>query len=163
MVDVWVPDRAVTLEQVLGCLSILNEEFGTLGYGQQRLEICLTAALIVIGCTAALRGEEIPQVDIGMMRKYWSEGKTYTRKPHIPLTLVGRFKQTNGQTKTYIQPLALITSSGIQVQLWLGQMIDEYDKLHVKKGPMFRAIQGKARVVRATVGQLDSLFIDVLK
>ncbi|KAL7577826.1 hypothetical protein ACA910_010574 [Epithemia clementina (nom. ined.)] len=143
MGHVWVLDRAVTLEQVLECLSILNKEFGMLGYGQRRLEVCLMAALIVIGYTAMLRGEEIPQVYIGMMQKYWSEGKTYTRKPHVPLTLVGRFKQTNGQTKTYIQPLAPITSSGIQVQLWLGQTLDEYNKLQVKRSQCSEQFRGK--------------------
>ncbi|KAL7568335.1 hypothetical protein ACA910_018467 [Epithemia clementina (nom. ined.)] len=35
--------------------------------------------------------------------------------------------------------------------------------MQVRKGPMFRAVQGKDKVVQATVGQLDSLFIDVLK
>ncbi|KAL7576852.1 hypothetical protein ACA910_013864 [Epithemia clementina (nom. ined.)] len=143
MGDVWVPDRAGSLEQVLGCLEIVEEEFSVLGYGQQRLEVCLTAAILVVGYTVALQGEEIPQVDIGMMQNYWSEGRDYAQRPHVPLTLVGCFKQTNGLTKTYVQPLAPITSSGIQVQRWLGRTIDKYNKMQVKKDPMFQAVQGR--------------------
>ncbi|KAL7567487.1 hypothetical protein ACA910_009500 [Epithemia clementina (nom. ined.)] len=71
MGDLWIPDRALRLDEVLGCLEILETDYTTLVQGgQQKLEICLTSALLVVGYTAALRGEEIPQVDLGMMRKY---------------------------------------------------------------------------------------------
>ncbi|KAL7579609.1 hypothetical protein ACA910_007974 [Epithemia clementina (nom. ined.)] len=100
MGDVWIPDRAMQLDEVLGCLDILELEYVSMTQGGQRqLEVCLTSALLIVGYTAALRGEEIPQVYLGMMRKYWGEGRDYTRKPRVPLTLAGRFKQTNGATK----------------------------------------------------------------
>ncbi|KAL7565458.1 hypothetical protein ACA910_020841 [Epithemia clementina (nom. ined.)] len=157
-------DRATTLEVVTGCLELLEEEYSSVKPGnQQRLEVCLMAGMLVVGYTAALRGEEIPQIDLGMMQKYWSEGRDYARKPHVPLTLVGRFKQVGGMTKTYIQPLAPVMSSGVQVQLWLGRVIEEYHNMGITSGPMFRTIQEKGQVVRATVSHLDSLFVDILK
>ncbi|KAL7571173.1 hypothetical protein ACA910_014771 [Epithemia clementina (nom. ined.)] len=109
-------------------------------YGfNRRLEVCLTASLLIVGFTAALRGEEIPQIDIGMMRKYWKEAKEYCRNSHIPLALVGRFKQPAGTVNVFIQPLAPITSSGIQVALWLGRTIEEFNVVGVvTTGPMFR-------------------------
>ncbi|KAL7561329.1 hypothetical protein ACA910_018524 [Epithemia clementina (nom. ined.)] len=97
------------------------------------------------------------------MTKYWNKGKDYHRKPHVPLTLVGRFKQTNGATKTFIQPLAPCTSSGIRVQQWLGRTIEEYHKAGITSGPMFRTIHNNNKVARATVGHLDTLFTDILK
>ncbi|KAL7571733.1 hypothetical protein ACA910_002832 [Epithemia clementina (nom. ined.)] len=87
----------------------------------------------------------------------------YLRKPHVPLALVGRFKQTNGALKTYIQPLAPITSLGIRVQLWMGCTIQTYHEMGITTGPMFRVDLGKGRTQRATVSQLDALFHEVLK
>ncbi|KAL7576556.1 hypothetical protein ACA910_018050 [Epithemia clementina (nom. ined.)] len=98
-----------------------------------------------------------------MLRRYWAEGREYQQKPHVLLTLVGRFKQTNGLLKTFIQPLAPVTSSGIRIQTWLGRTIQEYDNLGVKTGPLFRVVQGKSnRTTRATVSHLDLLH-DVLR
>ncbi|KAL7570987.1 hypothetical protein ACA910_002610 [Epithemia clementina (nom. ined.)] len=102
MGDVWVPGKAVTLEEILVSLEILQDECVQLGHGQRRLEVALAGAMLVAGYTAALRGEELPLIDIGMIRKYWAEGRDYQRKPHVPLALVGRFKQTNGALKTFI-------------------------------------------------------------
>ncbi|KAL7555329.1 hypothetical protein ACA910_006147 [Epithemia clementina (nom. ined.)] len=159
MGDVWIPDRATTLEVIKGSIDLLKQGYSTAVAGQRQLEICLTALLFLVGYAAALStlmGEEIPQIDLGMMQKYWAKGKEYTHKPHVPLTLVGRFKQTRGVTKTYIQPLALVTSAVIQVQLWLWCTIDKYNLMGIKTGPMFRAIQGRTRIVHATIGHLDS-------
>ncbi|KAL7562025.1 hypothetical protein ACA910_011070 [Epithemia clementina (nom. ined.)] len=163
MGDVWIPNRAVSLEVVQGALSILEEDLLQKRQLPDRLETCLTAAMLVAGYTAALRGEELPQIDVGMMQKYWEEGKTYLRKPHVPLALVGRYKQTNGALKTYIQPLAQITSSGIRLQLWMGRTIQTYHEMGVTVGPMFRVDLGKGRTQHATVSQLDALFHEVLK
>ncbi|KAL7561330.1 hypothetical protein ACA910_018525 [Epithemia clementina (nom. ined.)] len=54
MGDVWIPDRAVTVEVVLGSLEILEKEFSLSPPGQRKLEVCLTAAMLVVGYTAAL-------------------------------------------------------------------------------------------------------------
>ncbi|KAL7575471.1 hypothetical protein ACA910_007368 [Epithemia clementina (nom. ined.)] len=120
MGNVWVPDKAVTLDEILAALTILQDEYLKLTHGQRRLEVALTGSMLVTGYAAALRGEEISLIDIGMVQKYWAEGRDYRRTPHVPLALVGRFKQTNGVLKTFIQPLAPPTASGIQIQTWIG-------------------------------------------
>ncbi|KAL7578815.1 hypothetical protein ACA910_016036 [Epithemia clementina (nom. ined.)] len=74
MEDVWVPDKAVTLEEILAALDILEDEYQSLASGQRRLEVTLTGTMIVCGYTTALRGEEISLVDIGMIQKHWDEG-----------------------------------------------------------------------------------------
>ncbi|KAL7577934.1 hypothetical protein ACA910_007565 [Epithemia clementina (nom. ined.)] len=163
MGDVWVLDRAVTLEEILASLDILKEEYEQLEGGQRQLEVAFTGALLACGYTAALWGEEIPLVDIGMIRKHWDEGPNYKQMPHVALALIGRFKQTNGTLKTFIQPLAPIMSSGIQVQMWIGTAIEEYHILGVTNGPMFCTVSKGGEPHRAMVSHLDDLFHDILK
>ncbi|KAL7578710.1 hypothetical protein ACA910_015949 [Epithemia clementina (nom. ined.)] len=144
MGDVWIPDKAVTLEEIQAALEILQIEYTTLSHCHHCLKVCLTATLLIVGYTAALRGEEIPQIDIGRIQKYWNEGRDYKRKPHVPLALLERFKQTNGSLKTLVQPLTPVTTSGIRFQEWIGRTIEEYNKVEVKSGPMLER-QGKGQ------------------
>ena len=55
--------------------------------------MALTGAMLVSGFAAGLRGEELPQLDIGFMRKRWSEGDNHPRQKHVPLVLLGWFKK----------------------------------------------------------------------
>jgi len=67
MGDVWIPDRALTLDEMKAALEIPEEEYVKLSPGRRRLEVVLTGAMLVAGCTAGLRGEEILHIDLGMM------------------------------------------------------------------------------------------------
>ena len=158
MGDVWIPDQAVTVDEVKAALSILEDEWTNGATGQRRVELALTGAMVVVGYVAALRGEELPQIDVGLMRKYWEEGLNYSRKPHVPLALAGRFKQTTGTFRIYMHPLADRTSSGIDVRLWTERAIRCLHQQGITSGPMFRITRKKGQIARATVGDLDSLF-----
>lgn len=128
-----------------------------------RLETALTGAMLVMGFGGSLRGEELPQVDVGGIRKHWREAMGYHRKPHVPLVLAGRFKGMIGE-KQYIQPLAIRSDTGIPYRLWMERALKELDNVGIKNGPMFRVVKGKSgRVAKATVGDLDLLFHGVLK
>ena len=164
MGDVWIPDQATTLDEVKAGLSILEDEWRGGLQGVRKREVALTGALIVAGFVAGLRGEEIPQIDIGLMRKYWEEGLEYPRKKHVPLALAGRFKQTNGTFRIYIHPLADKTSSGIEVRVWFERAIRSWDAVQVTTGPLFRVNKKrKGQIARALVGDLDVLFHDLWK
>ena len=139
MGDVWIPDQAVTLDEVQAALAILEEEWNAGAMKQQKLELALSGAMVVVGFVAGLRGEEIPQIDVGLMRKYWEEGLNYERKPHVPLALAGRFKQTSGTFRIFIHPLADRTGSGIEVRCWLERAIRCMDSQGIKTGPLFRS------------------------
>ena len=76
MGDVWIPDKALTLDVLKACLNMLDKEYEDLTKGQRRLEVVLTGAMLVASYFAALRGDEVPLIDVGMMRKYWDEGTT---------------------------------------------------------------------------------------
>ena len=96
------------------------------------------------------------------MNKYWEEGDRHPRLPHVPLVLVGRFKQTVGE-KLYFQPLAQVTSSGIRVQRWIFRVLELYKRMGVTTGPMFRSVSAKGVVKKATVGDINLLFHDILR
>ena len=163
MGDVWIPDRAITIDELHASLRILEESWsGSALTENERLEVALTGAMLVVGFTAGLRGEEIPQVDLGAMFKHWSEGDEHPRQKHVPLVLVGRFKQTVGE-KLYFQPLAQITNSGIQVRSWVGRALVLYKKAKIGTGPMFRSIGKNGSIKKATIGDLDLLLHDILR
>ncbi|KAL7557005.1 hypothetical protein ACA910_002251 [Epithemia clementina (nom. ined.)] len=98
-----------------------------------------------------------------MIQKHWEEEKNYKHKPHVPLALLGRFKQTNGALKTFIQPLAVTTTLGIRIQVWIGRTVEEYHKLGIVTGPMFQTVGRNNEPQRATVSHLDELMHDILK
>jgi len=163
MGDVWIPDRALPLDEVLAALAICEDDWGA--YGNQPemlLPIALTATLLVTGVGAGLRGEEIPRIDIKGMREHWHEGTTYQRQPHVPLVLVGRFKQVLGE-KRYIQPLAVKSKSGIDYKKWIHRTLSVYNHLGIVDGPMFRVMGKQGKMRRATIGDLDLLLHDVVK
>ncbi|KAL7569757.1 hypothetical protein ACA910_005701 [Epithemia clementina (nom. ined.)] len=152
MGNVWVPNKAVTLEEILPARDILDEEYGSLEPGHRQLEVALTGSLLVCRYTAALWGEELPLINIGMICKHWDEGKNYAHKPHIPLALIGRFKQTNRAL-----------SSGIHVQQWIGQTIEYFHQLRIMAGPMFQTVTKSSKPQCATVSHLDKRFYNILK
>lgn len=163
MGDVWIPDRALTIDELIGALQILEEDWNSMSSQiSLLLPIALTGALIVSGFGAGLRGEEIPQIDLGGLRKHWHEGSEHSH-PHVPLVLKGRFKQTTGE-KLYFQPLAVRSKSGVEYKLWIQRVIALYQHHGIVSGPLFRTVNaksGKAR--RASIGDLDVLLHDVLK
>ncbi len=163
MGDVWIPDRAITVNEIHVALGLLEENWGKSGleFGE-RLEVALTGALLVIGFAAALRGEEMPQIDLGPMFKHWAEGDMHPRLKHVPLVLVGRFKQTVGE-KLFFQPLAQKTRSGIEVKRWIARVLGLYEKAGTKTGPMFRTVTKKGGIKRASIGDMDLLFHDILR
>ena len=163
MGDVWIPDQATTLDEVKAGLEILEEDWQGGPKGARRTEVALTGAMVIAGFVAALRGEEIPQIDVGLMRKYWTEGLEYTRKRHVPLALAGRFKQTNGTYRIYIHPLADETASGIKIRVWFERAIRCLNDNKIVSGPMFRVSKRKGQIARASVGDLDVLFHDLWK
>lgn len=126
--------------------------------------MALTGAMLVSGFAGGLRGEELlPQIDVGFMIKHWSEGEDHPRhQKHVPLVLVGRFKNLVGE-KLFFQPLAETTDSGIQIKAWLKRALGCYEKAKVFTGPMFRTVTKKGAIKKATIGDLDILFHDILR
>jgi hypothetical protein len=151
MGDVWIPDRPLTMEELLCVQSLLEEDWRLCGLNdnKRRLKIALTGVSLTSGFAAGLRGEEIPRIELGLIRKYWKEAQECAT-PHVPLAMAGRFKQHVGENQ-YFQPLANVTVSGVNIG--------------VSDGPMFRlASSGRgAKVKRCAMGDLNPAFHALLK
>jgi hypothetical protein len=92
--DVWIPDRPLTMEELL-CIQTLLEEnrwFCGLNDNKRRLKIVLTGVSLTSGFATGLRGEEIPRIELGLIRKHWKEAQECAT-PHVPLAMAGRFKK----------------------------------------------------------------------
>jgi hypothetical protein len=74
MGDVWMPDRSLTIDELLHCLNFL--EGGRVTFANDTadlLQTALTSFSLTAGFCAALRGEEIPWLDLRAMRKNWRD------------------------------------------------------------------------------------------
>jgi hypothetical protein len=88
MGDIWIPDRAITLEEILHSYLLLEEDWLKFaGDHDMRLQTALTAMILVGGFSGGLRGEELPKLELGAICKHWDEAIQHTM-PHVPLVLV---------------------------------------------------------------------------
>jgi hypothetical protein len=138
MGDVWIPDRALTIRELL-CAQTLLEEDWTLFEGDRegRLRTALTSVMMIDGFAAALRGEEIVRMDLGAVRKHWDEAMEHPDAPHVLLMLAGRFKRQVGE-KLFCQPLATSSKSELNIRLWTFCLIEAYSEMGIWDGPVFR-------------------------
>ena len=165
MGDTWIPDRALTIDEVLHMQALLEEDWAHqtddwLG----RLQTSLLACAIIGTFGNGLRGEEVIRTELGEIRKYWTESLDHPTTPHIPWVMSGRFKQLVGE-RMYFQPMSLRSASGIEYKRWMLRMIESYAHFGVTTGPVFRLakVDGQGRVRRSQVGDLDPPFHDLLK
>jgi hypothetical protein len=115
MGNVWCPGRPLMMGEALLCQEMLEEDWRTFEKDSiGRLKTALTGFMIAVGLGGGMRGEDIVCIDIGITQKHWKEGQSHPEEPHVPLGMVvGRFKRQIGG-KFYIQPLALVSDSGLQ-------------------------------------------------
>jgi hypothetical protein len=167
MGDVWCPDRPLTMREGLVCQSMLEEDWKTFEKDQTgRLKTAITGMMITVGLGGGMRGEEMVRVDVGLIRKHWADGLAHPEEAHVPLAMAGRFKRQVGE-KVYVQPLALESESGLQYRLWMHRTLQEYARIGVVDGPVFRAAikkpgQAVGGYKRARVGDMNMVFIPLL-
>ena len=158
MGDVWLPDRPVLIPEIRAALELLEEDWETcLSDPGGQIAAGLTACLIIAGFFAALRGEEIVRIDAGSMIHHWDESFHYLEAPHVPLMLVGRFKNETGE-KVFTQPLAHVSKSGVTIMIWFWRTLGLLRANGKGSGPLFRNEKNK----RASVSELDVLLHGIL-
>jgi hypothetical protein len=161
MGDTWMPDRAATLEEVLHAYILLEEDWTNYqGDPSKLLQIALTAMILIGGFSGALRGEELPKMELGAIRKHWNKAVQHVSAPHIPLVLSRWFKLTDGE-KLFFLPLACRSSAGIEIRTWTQRLLMTYADLKVTSGPVFRVAHKGTKVRRSVVGDLDVLFHEI--
>jgi hypothetical protein len=170
MGDVWCPDRPLTMWEALLCQEMLEDDWRTFENDPiGRLKTALTGLMISAGIGGGMRGEELVRVDIGVIRKHWSDALTHPEEPHVPLGMAGRFKRQVGE-KVYVQPLALESVSGLQYRLWMHRALQEQGRRGAFNGPMFRveeklkrgAREERRGFKRAKIGDLDNVLRPLL-
>lgn len=145
MGDTWLPDRAPTLDKIHHCFKLLEDWEAFADDSAMQLQTILTGMILVRGFLGALRGEELPKLELGAIRKHWEEAVCHPRFPHVPLVLSGRFKMTEGE-KLFFLPLACQSESGIDNRLWAHRMVETYGKMGVTGGPVFRVQHRGAKI-----------------
>jgi hypothetical protein len=162
MGDVWMPDRATTLEEVLHAYMLLEEDWTKYNDDKvMQLQMALTAMIFIGGFSGALRGEELPKLELGAIRNHWQEAVHHVNTLHVPLVLSGQFKLMDGE-KLFFLPLACRSSAGIEIRTWTQRVIEAYEVLGVVSGPVFWVSHKGMRVRWSTVGDLDVLFHGIL-
>jgi hypothetical protein len=102
MGDVWCPDRPVTMHKALAAQEELENDWRTFEKDPEgQLKTAITGVLITSGFGGGMRGEEINRLDLGIIRKHWGKAISHPEAPHIPLSMIGRFKQTVGEKKIH--------------------------------------------------------------
>jgi hypothetical protein len=162
MVDTWIPDCMTTLEELPHCYILLEEDWEHFAQDRDmRLQMALMAMILISSFSGALWGEEIPKIELGVIRKHWQEAVHHPTTPHVPLVLSGWFKLTDGE-RLFFLPLACRSQAGINIRLWTHQLQQTYKELGVVSGPVFRVAQKGGKVKRSAMGDLDLLFHGIL-
>jgi len=86
MGDVWIPDRALTLDEVLHMMLILEEDWANMANDDVgRLQCALLACAILGTFGNGLRGEELIRMELGEIWRYWEESLGHPSTPHKSL------------------------------------------------------------------------------
>jgi hypothetical protein len=91
-------------------------------FRERKMEIAQLAVFVMVGYARALRGEEIPKLEITGLLKHFAEGDKTTPK-HVMLSLVGRFKQEDGERQHYL-PVAAVMGSGLRIRDWIRRLLE---------------------------------------
>ena len=88
-------------------------------YQLRKIRISCVAAVVEIGFCGGLRGEKGFLTRLKGILKFLEDNMFKKGKPHVMVTLQGRFKWETGEN-WHMVPLLDGTNSGIEVMIWVG-------------------------------------------
>jgi hypothetical protein len=156
--DVVIQDQALSIDVLLGLQDVLELAWMAATAVQDMttlFEVATIGAAVTSGYGSGLRGEELSHARLRQTLLFSKQGLQHPRRPHVLLSLLGRFKGVIGR-KCHQVPLVPITRSGIQIQLWLSRLLSCYATRKITTGPLFRATPTSS--VAARTKDLDVLF-----
>jgi hypothetical protein len=116
---------------------VVEGEWIQAGVGRERkMEIAQLAVFVMVGYARALRGEEIPKLEITGLLKHFAEGDNTTPK-YVMLSLAGRFKQEDGE-RQHCLPVAAVTESGLRIRDWIRRLLELKVRGGQTRGLLFR-------------------------
>jgi hypothetical protein len=138
--QVVIQDQALSIDELLAFQGILEHAWGQAWHAKDKtlmFEIATIGAAVTGGYGAALRGEELGHLRLNNTLTMTQKGLCHPRKPHVLLSLQGRFKNVIGRKKHQI-PLVPLTKSGIGIKVWLLRLLFCYQEAGVTSGPLLR-------------------------
>jgi hypothetical protein len=148
MGDQTKQDEAISIEQMNALMDLFEKDWQELIRNQRRTpnqtrEVLFPALFSVLAFCGALRGEEVPLMDLDATKEFTASGLAHPEdsKKHAVIALHGRFKNELGE-RCHLMPLVPITNSGLMPAKWIGRMTDWYSELGVTRGPVFRGASG---------------------
>jgi hypothetical protein len=115
-------------------------------------------SFVLIEFCAGLRGEEVPLISLEGMLRFWHTTTALRERPHVVLTLHGRFKGEAGE-RWHCVPIAVKTRTGLPVFKWLERLMRRRTVVEKREsGWLFGDAQGKRR----RFGFYDPLFLEML-
>ncbi len=129
------PDRALSHEILVEIMKLVEKDWGEAPQ-HNKLKAALEGAFYLIAYCLALRGEEVPLVELAGIRKHWAQARAHN-KPHIVIALLGRFKHEIGEGY-HVMPVVFETPRGLEPGKWVERVLHEYDRKGIHSGYMFR-------------------------
>jgi hypothetical protein len=139
MGDIVRPDRAIA-HAILKELMAAVERDWIRASDAARLNLALEGAFYVLAFTLALRGEEIPLIELRGIHRNWNYGMQHA-KPHVVITLLGRFKNEIGESY-HLMPVLCVTPRGLEPGKWVQRVLEAYAQRNIRSGYMFRNADG---------------------
>jgi hypothetical protein len=121
-----------------------------------KLVLALEGAFYTIAYTLALRGEEVPLVELRGIRKCWDQALAH-EQPHVVIALLGRLKNEIGECH-HLMPVVFHTPRGLEPGKWVKRVLDEYEGRNIRSGYMFWNGDG----TKIKIKELESRFHDRL-
>ena len=123
----------------------------------RRLITELISFMLIMYC-GSLRGEEVPKCDAAGFNLNFEEGMAHPKFPHVPVCLLGRFKNERGERYCVI-PVAACTASGLQSGTWIGRLILQRREQGRMHGPLFTGSDGRSRM---KMSEMEPLLYELL-
>lgn len=133
MGDTTKPDKAISLDILHAVMRLLEQNWEDNPH--DRFALALEGYFYLIAFCWGLRGEEVPLSDLNGMLKHWDEGGQHS-KPHVVVSLLGRFKGETG-IGYHILPIIATTPSGLEPRKWIGRLLTLYRERGINHGPIF--------------------------
>jgi hypothetical protein len=118
-------DRAISYAIMLELMVTLEDDWEE-DLGMKHLDIALESCFYVITFTLALRGEEVSLIELRGVHNHWSQLFQH-KKPHVVITLLGRFKNEIRESY-HLMPVLASTLRVLHPRKWVGRFLEEYQK-----------------------------------
>jgi hypothetical protein len=144
MGDIVKPDRALEVDILVEIFNSLEGEWGQVLTDRARWELALEGCFYIVGFVCALRGEEIPLTNLAGIREHLEASGT-SKRPHVVVALLGRFKNEHGDSNYHLLPVVNVTRSGLQARKWIERAVTCCERLGYSRGPLFKDLESGGR------------------